>query len=364
VQCDYFDSGVCRSCTLIGVPYDAQLARLDEQTRVLLSDRITDTAWLSPVPNAEQGFRNKAKLMVAGSRGAPTLGILDGDGLGVDLRNCGLYEPGLDEAVLQFADFVAAAGFTPYDVNSRSGELKHLILTHSPDGELMARFVFRSEGQTRKLAALLEELPANTKVVTANIQPEHKAVLEGEQEVVLTQQTQLPMRVNDVVLQLGPKSFFQTSTPMAARLYATARDWVTEANPEKVVDLYCGVGGFAHHVAAPGRHVHGVELSAEAIECARLVGTPGATFEVADAAQLSVPQADLVIVNPPRRGIGELADALEASGVERIIYSSCNPQSLSRDLAQLASYDVERAQLFDMFPQTEHCEVLVALRRK
>ena len=348
----------------MGIPYDAQLARLDEQTRALLADRIAADVWLAPVPNVEQGFRNKAKLVVAGSRGAPTLGIHDGGGLGVDLRDCGLYEPGLNEAVLEFADFVGAAGFTPYNVNTRSGELKHLILTHSPDGELMARFVFRSEGQTRKLAALLGELPTNTKVVTVNIQPEHKAVLEGEQEQVLTDQTQLPMRVNDLVLQLGPKSFFQTSTPMAARLYARARDWVAGANPEMVADLYCGVGGFAHHVAAPSRQVHGVELSAEAIECARLVGTPGVTFEVADADRLAVPDADLVIVNPPRRGIGELAEALETTGVERVIYSSCNPKSLARDLARLASYEVEQVQLFDMFPQTEHCEILVLLRHE
>lgn len=362
MQCDYFDAGVCRSCTLMGTPYAEQLTALGGRTREVLREVISPEAWLPAVANAEAGFRNKAKLVVGGRRGAPTLGILDGSGNGVDLRHCGLYEPGLAEAVLAFADFVGAAGFTPYDVSTRSGELKHLILTHSPNGELMARFVFRSEGQIRKLADRLGELPGNTRVVTANLQPEHKAVLEGEQELVLSEQTHLPMPVNDVVLRLGPRSFFQTSTPMAARLYATAREWVAGIEPTRVADLYCGVGGFAHHLAAPGREVQGVELSAEAVKSARLVGTPGVSFAVADADRMEVPEVDLVVVNPPRRGIGELAQTLEGSGVERIIYSSCNPRSLAADLARLASYEVERAQLFDMFPQTEHAEVLVSLR--
>ncbi len=346
----------------MGTPYAEQLTALGGRTREVLREVISPEAWLPAVANAEAGFRNKAKLVVGGRRGAPTLGILDGSGNGVDLRHCGLYEPGLAEAVLAFADFVGAAGFTPYDVSTRSGELKHLILTHSPNGELMARFVFRSEGQIRKLADRLGELPGNTRVVTANLQPEHKAVLEGEQELVLSEQTHLPMPVNDVVLRLGPRSFFQTSTPMAARLYATAREWVAGIEPTRVADLYCGVGGFAHHLAAPGREVQGVELSAEAVKSARLVGTPGVSFAVADADRMEVPEVDLVVVNPPRRGIGELAQTLEGSGVERIIYSSCNPRSLAADLARLASYEVERAQLFDMFPQTEHAEVLVSLR--
>jgi len=347
----------------MGLPYDVQLARLEERVQDLLAPRVSAAAWLPVIPSAEAGFRNKAKLVVGGRRGAPTLGILGGDGGGVDLRQCGLYEPGLAQAVLEFADFVAAVGFTPYDVATRSGELKHLILTHSPDGEVMSRFVLRSEGQLRKLVAALGDLPAEVRVVTANLQPEHKAILEGEQETVLTEQSQLPLRVNDVTLALGPKSFFQTNTAVAAGLYATAREWAAETDPGRVVDLYCGVGGFAHHLAGPGREVLGVELSAEAVACARIPATPGVTFEVADADRMVVPEADLVVVNPPRRGIGELADALEASGVEQVLYSSCNPQSLAADLTRMPSYDVERAQIFDMFPQTEHAEVLVHLRR-
>lgn len=372
MQCDYFDAGVCRSCTWMGVPYAAQLRRLEAQIHSALAQVVSSEAWLPVVANDESGFRNKAKLVVGGRRGEPTLGILDQGGAGVDLRHCGLYETGLAQVLPQLADFVAAAGFTPYDVSTRSGELKHVIITHSPEGRLLSRFVFRSEGQIGRLRERLHELPDGVLVVTANLQPVHKAILEGPEEIVLSEAQQLPMLINDVVLQLGPKSFFQTSTPMAARLYATARAWADELEPRRVLDLYCGVGGFAHHLAAPGRVVRGVEISAEAIECARLGSRLGAAlgdrsevdFEAADASRLPDVDADLVVVNPPRRGIGDLAGALDSSGADAIIYSSCNPETLATDLSGMSAYSVVKAQVFDMFPQTDHAEVLALLRRR
>ena len=140
MQCDYFDAGACRSCTLMGTGYAAQLAAKSARLRALLDPAVPPGAWLPSQANVESGFRNKAKLAVGGRRGAPTLGILDPLGRGVDLRHCGLHEPGLAQAVPAVADLVAASGLTPYDVPTRQGELKHVLLTWSPDAELMARF--------------------------------------------------------------------------------------------------------------------------------------------------------------------------------------------------------------------------------
>ena len=166
---------------------------------------------------------------------------------------------------------------------------------------------------------------------------------------------------------------------MAEALYATARNWAEEAEPARVWDLFCGVGGFALALAAPGRQVLGVEVSAPAIDGARaaadLMGLDPALvrFEAGDARVLDpadgehiggAQRPDLLVVNPPRRGIGEqLATRIEASGVERVLYSSCNPRTLAADLAHLPSMRVVRSRLFDMFPHTEHAEVLVELVR-
>ncbi|GHG48263.1 23S rRNA (uracil(747)-C(5))-methyltransferase RlmC [Flavimobilis marinus] len=379
MQCSYFDSARCSSCTLLLQPYEEQIAGKDQRSRDLLA-AYPDLEWLPPVTSAEAGFRNKAKMVVSGTAAEPIVGILDERGLGVDLRNCPLYTPGLRAAFPALAAFITHANLTPYDVPGRRGELKHLLITESPDGELMVRFVLRSQepvSRIRKhLPALLEALP-QIRVASANLLPEHKAVLEGSRELPLTEQTALPVRMNDVTLYLRAQSFFQTNTPVAATLYRQARAWVDEAAPRSIWDLYCGVGGFALHCADDARDVVGVETSVEATASANLsrdelaLTEPGAarvTFHADDATAfaLAAPHApDLVIVNPPRRGIGPtLAGWLEsASAVRTVIYSSCNAESLARDLAAMPSFAPRRAQVLDMFPQTGHFEVLVLLER-
>ncbi len=377
MQCSYLDAGACRSCTLMGVPYAEQLAGKDRATRDLLADH-PDLRWLPPVPSPGAGYRNKAKMVVGGTVDEPTLGILDGDGHGVDLRACGICSPGLRAALPVLAAFVTRASLTPYDVPERTGELKHLLVTEAPDGGLMVRFVLRS---TEPVARLYKHLPwlltalPQVVVASANLQPAHAAVLEGERELPLTGATTLPVRLGGVDLHLPPRSFLQTNTAVASALYRQAAGWVEPLAPASVWDLYCGVGGFALHLAAAGRTVVGVETSAEAVDGARRsaddAGLAGVSFEVGDATVWALasdpatrPVPDLVVVNPPRRGIGvELAGWLEASGVQHVLYSSCHPASLARDLAVMPSLRPRVAQVLDMFPQTPHLEVLLLASR-
>ncbi|GAA2743439.1 23S rRNA (uracil(747)-C(5))-methyltransferase RlmC [Terrabacter aerolatus] len=391
MQCDYFDAGRCRSCALMGVPYAVQLADRDAHCRRVLADVAPDVAWLDPAPSAESAFRNKAKLVVGGSPGAVTVGILDRDGFGTDLRHCGLYEPGLAELVPRVADLLDDLGLEPYEVPSRRGEVKHVLLTHSPGGETMLRFVLRSQKHLAllrsRLAALQSALPG-VRVVSVNLQPEHKAVTEGEVELVLTEADVLTMPLADVELFLRPNSFFQTNTGVATALYRQARDWVALIDPSVVLDLYCGVGGFALQAAiASGRTdrvVRGLEIAPEAVASARrsaaALSAAGLTradleFTVGDATDVALlpgvgghgtgrPRSSLVVVNPPRRGIGpRLAAWLETSSAEHVVYSSCNVDSLARDLAAMPSLRAVEARLFDMFPQTSHHEVAVLLER-
>ena len=372
MRCDYYDAGACRSCTLIEQPYADQLARKQARVAELLAAHA-DLTWLEPVASAESGFRNKAKLVVGGTVDAPTLGILGPDRRGVDLRACGLHEDAVASVLPALARFVTTARLTPYDVPARRGELKHLLVTASPTGGLMVRLVLRSQeplARIRKhLPDLLAQLPQLV-VVSANLQPEHKAVLEGEREIVLTERAALAMPVGGVELSLRPQSFFQTNTDVADALYRQVGDWVDELAPRTLWDLYCGVGGFALACATPGREVLGVETSAEAVASARAAAqradTP-ARFEVGDATAYAAAAGaapELVVVNPPRRGLGpELARWLEVSGVPHVVYSSCEPDSLARDLAAMPSLRPLRARVFDMFPQTAHQETAVLLSR-
>lgn len=374
MQCHYFDAGVCRSCTLMGQPHPTQVADKQAHVAGVLAGVAPDTRWLAPWSGRESGFRNKAKLVVSGTPDSPTLGIQGAEGYGVDLRECGLYEAPVSAAIPVVAQFISRAGLRPYDVSHRSGELKFVHLTGAPSGQLMIRFVLRSEGQLgkvrRELPWLMEQLPGLV-VASVNLHPEHVASLEGQTEVMLTDAHTLPMDVAQVRLHLGVKSFFQTNTAAAAALYLQAREWVERVSPSSVLDLYCGVGGFALHAGAPGRMVTGVEVSADAIAAARRSadGAPGHRFVAGDATAYALglepaDEPDLVIVNPPRRGIGEtLATWLDASRVESVIYSSCNVDSLARDLARMPTWRVAEARLVDMFPQTRHHEVITRLER-
>ncbi|WP_457185014.1 23S rRNA (uracil(747)-C(5))-methyltransferase RlmC [Nocardioides sp. P5_E3] len=370
-RCHHYDAFRCRSCTLLGTPRGRQLSDKEAHAHTLVDSPV----WLSTVAGADTRFRNKAKMAVGGSVDAPTLGILDRDLAGVDLHDCGLHSDGLRAALDHTSGWIRDAGLVPYDVATRRGELKHVLLTESPDGELMLRLVLRStalEARVRsRLPALLERVPA-LRVVTINVQPEHKAVLEGEREIVLTDTETLPMRLaTGVTLRLGPRSFFQTNTAVAEALYDQARAWVSDLPDVRTVwDLYCGVGGFALHLAGPGREVLGVEVSADAIAAASATSAElgvAAEFVAADATAYALASdavPDLVVVNPPRRGIGpDLAGWLETSGVRHVVYSSCNAESLARDLALMPSLRPVVARVLDMFPHTTHYEVMVLLAR-
>lgn len=374
MHCDAFEEERCRSCSLIQQPHASQLAGKQARARTLL-DPFGPFNWLEPVAGAESGFRNKAKMVVAGHLDAPTLGILDANSHGVDLTDCPLYPASIQASFPILSSFIQTARLVPYDVPARSGELKYLLLVvaeHS--GELMLRFVLRSTealARIRKhLPRLLAALPA-LRVVSVNIQPRHMAILEGDQEVLLGPHATLPMRINDITLYLRPGSFFQTNTEIAAALYRQARAWVAEIRPASLWDLYCGVGGFALHCANLEREVIGIEVSDQAIASARLsrdeLGLSGVRFKVGDAtafAQSARHLPELVIVNPPRRGLGQaLCERLDRSEVRHLLYSSCNAESLARDLKRLPGFRLIRARLFDMFPHTPHFELCCLLER-
>ncbi|MDD7384694.1 MAG: methyltransferase domain-containing protein [Actinomycetaceae bacterium] len=404
MYCEYFEAGVCQSCPYIRQPNAHTFAQKTAQTAELLA-RTQDPAqpidWLEPAISDDAHFRNKAKLAVGGSVEHPTLGILDKNFQGVDLSRCLLYDPAISAAIEPLHEFVTIARLTPFDVPTNSGELKTIVIESSPSAQLMIRFVLRSTESVvrirKHLPWLTEQIPTAL-VVTANILPERKAVIDGEKEIVLTNADALPLTMGGMTLYARPQSFIQTNTAIAEQLYTQARSWIDRiaarsdhsrnaSTPEKrpltVWDLYCGVGGFGLFSAGHNRHVLGIEISNDAVESAnqsareaqldahfivgdalgtlqrvaRKRGTTGQEFDSFAA------RPDVVIVDPPRRGIGDLAPWLDEAAPAWIIYSSCNPESLARDLAQMPHYTPREARAFDMFPHTKHQEVALLLAR-
>lgn len=375
MQCEYFNAGVCTSCTQILVPYPDQLGAKDAHARQLLVEH-TSMRWLPPVASEESGFRNKAKIVVSGSYSEPTLGIVDRQGRGIDLSACALYSPEIARVIPILHELVQRAQLTPYNLATRKGELKNILVTSSASGALMVRFVLRSKKLLVAIRNQLEWLQTKAPsigLVSINLLREHIALVEGDEEIILTEQTTLPMQVNGMSLHLRPQSFFQTNTQIAEALYQQGQVWAKQKNPAHVWDLYCGVGGFALHLAQalPAASITGIEISDEAIasaqRTARELGLENLVFSAADAtafAESSASLPDLLIVNPPRRGIGsELAQWIENSGIDTVVYSSCNAVTLAKDLKKMPSYEPQEGRVFDMFPHTNHYEVAVVLER-
>ena len=375
MQCALYDAGRCRSCQWIEQPVARQLDAKMADLRTLL-EGMPVAEWCAPVSGPEQGFRNKAKMVVSGSVEKPLLGMLHRDGTPEDLTDCPLYPASFYPVFAALKPFIARAGLTPYNVARKRGELKYLLLTESQqDGGMMLRFVLRSDAKLAQLRAALPDLQAQLpqlKVITANIQPVHMAIMEGEQEIYLTGQQALAENFNAVPLWIRPQSFFQTNPQVASHLYATARDWVRALPVTHMWDLFCGVGGFGLHCATPQMKLTGIEIAPEAIACAResaqMLGLQNIQFQALDSTRFATAQGEvpeLVLVNPPRRGIGKpLCDYLSRMAPQFIIYSSCNAQSMAKDLRELPGYRISRVQLFDMFPHTAHYEVLTLLVRE
>lgn len=378
MHCHHFKAKRCLSCQWLAKPYSTQLADKQQQLTELLAN-FQPEQMLSPVASAKQGFRYKAKMVVLGSVENPILGIINAQAEQVDLADCPLYPESFAPVFALCKVFISRANLTPYDIASRRGELKYILLSQSlKSGRFMLRFVLRSKNClaaiSKHLPWLLQQLPG-LELFSVNLQPAPAAILEGPEEIVLTEQQVLAEQLNQVPLYLQPQSFFQTQPVMAASLYHTAARWAVELQQtgefKQIWDLFCGVGGFGLHLVKPGQHLMGIEIApaaiASATRSAAEMGLQNVSFQALDAAAFASAAAkapDLLVVNPPRRGLGAaLCQDIERLAPGWLMYSSCNAQTLAQDLAQLPQYQLKKVQLFDMFAHSSHYEVLTLLKR-
>lgn len=374
IHCPHFQAQRCLSCRWLDQPYAQQLAAKQSELKRLLAEFSVEE-WLEPVASPQQGLRNKAKMVALGAAHEPILGIIDANGQALSLTDCLLYPTPMQGLLKRLEHWIQQAGLPPYRLDKQKGELKYILLTHSSAcDQYMLRFVLRSEQAIPRIQAnlplLLADYP-NITVISANIQPIHMAILEGEQEIFLSEATRLPEQLNDVPLYIRPKSFFQTNPTVAAKLYQSAREWTQALQPKVIWDLFCGVGGFGLHCADANTQLTGIEIEPEAIACARdsaqALDLKHIHFQALDSSQFdktNIAPPYLVIVNPPRRGIGvELCEQLANLRPKAILYSSCNAASLAQDLARLKGYQIQRVQVFDMFAHTAHFETLVLLTK-
>lgn len=371
--CEYFDQFQCRSCSLLATSYNDQLSQKEAQLTQRL--QISQQQLLPSIPSQIQGFRNKVKLAVGLDENGITLGLVDKDFRSTDLGQCLVQNPQISLMLSPIKNFILHSKLTVFNTKTLKGELKHIIIYFNPQSqESYLRFVLRSkEAHSRMikhLAGLTEQIP-HLKVVSLNIQPSPHPILEGEEEIILTQQTHLNHILGDIHFKLSTQGFVQTNLAVSTALYQTAASWIAETKQKKFLELFSGQGAFSFFAAQNVEKALGCEINQSAVDSANLsaqkLKLPHLSFKCLDAKDIKEEilqfKPDIILANPPRRGLGLSGQLINESDAQFFIYSSCNFETLSTDIFALTQYKIVKAQIFDMFAHTEHFETLVLLER-
>jgi 23S rRNA (uracil747-C5)-methyltransferase len=379
MNCQWFLSHHCRSCELLDQSYENTLRSKEEKLKSLFPGVDLHEMKTVGLENPAAESRNKAKLAVfTDTGGLIRFGFYDSAGSPKVLEECPLHMKELNNLLPILKEKLTQYKIIPYSLKDKKGELKYVILSKSAShGEILLRFIVRSKESLDRLRImtkiLQEEIPL-IKVATVNIQPDHKAVLEGDAEIVITPESVIENKFGDVHLNLGPRSFFQVTPEIAGKLYSCAGEIIGDYKIKSFLDLFCGVGAFSYFAAKHCPKVLGVEISKEAIDCA--LSSKGLNkiqgeldfkaLDVEEFLKSSKEAFEGILVNPPRRGLNNsIIESILSQKPNFIIYSSCNSETLARDYEELKrDYKITRTQIFDMFPFTTHFETLMVFSRK
>jgi 23S rRNA (uracil1939-C5)-methyltransferase len=383
--CPYF--GRCGGCRLQHVSYAAQLRFKEKQVRDCL-DRLgglgpsIEIRPIVPAPDV-LGYRNKMEFTVGGTTGAATIGLHQADRYDVvlDIERCLLQSETMNTLLADVRREVRERELSVWQ--ARAGE----------DGEGLLRFVTLREGRNTgetmvnvvasspdvaAMAPVAESLGARVPRVSVllNVNDRKASVAVGTEEHVLFGRDHIRESLSGVTFQVSANSFFQTNTAQAEQLFALVTQACELTGAETVVDLYSGTGAISLLLARRCARVYGIELAAAAVadagRNARLNGIDNCTFlsgevrHVLPALMQDGVRPDVVVADPPRAGFHPKAlTTVAALTPARIVYVSCNPSTLARDLGELSrhGYRVDWVQPVDMFSQTPHIEAVARLTR-
>jgi 23S rRNA (uracil1939-C5)-methyltransferase len=380
--CPYF--GRCGGCRLQHIRYEAQLEFKQRQ----VVDCLTRLGGLADLPIAPilgapevYGYRNKMEFAFAEVDGRAIVGLHEAERYDaiLDIERCLLQSDRMNAVLAEVRAFVQERGWSVYRQETEQGLLRFLMLREGrATGETMVNLVTTSP-DVASARTLADRLRARCPFVTSivlNVNPKKAAVAVGVEEHPIDGNETVRERLGGLVFSISANSFFQTNTRQAERLFGIVSEYADLTGREVVLDLYAGTGAISLILAHRAGAVYGIELVPDAIEDAarnaRENGITNCTFLPGEVRHV-LPQllargvrADVVVADPPRAGFHPKAlRSLATLGARRLVYVSCNPATLARDLAALcaAGYRVTAVQPVDMFPHTPHIEVVVRIER-
>jgi 23S rRNA (uracil1939-C5)-methyltransferase len=394
-RCRYF--GVCGGCRLQNVDYRKQLEIKYRQVVDLLErvGGLLDPPVAETIPSPEQYYyRNKMEFTFGRQRWLLVEEIAGGQPLRKDFA-LGLHVPGrfdkvldLEECHLQGEESVRLVnlvrrialeeGWAPYDTLEHTGFLRNLVIRRGKQtGDWMVVVITReriAEAMDLLVRKIGEVFPTLTTFVNG-VNPHRSPVAQGEEEFVHLGDGTLRERLGDLIFRITPSAFFQPNTLQAQRLIEMVQHFVEPAEHMLVFDLYSGIGCIGLSLARRVRRVVGMESQAEAVRLAVLNARENdidnALFRQGDAVEALKPgflrthgKPDVIILDPPRVGLHpDVVEALLRVRSKRLVYTSCNPATLARDLRLLVrNYELTAVQPVDMFPQTFHIECVASLQ--
>ena len=394
--CEHY--GVCGGCKWQPLPYEKQLEFKQQQ----VIDQLTRIGHLElpeimPILGSEKTryYRNKLEFTFSNRRwilsgeDAESLSPVEKLGLGfhisgffdkvLDIKACHLQREPANALRLFIKDYAIKNDLSFFDLREQTGLLRNMIVRTTSTGQVMLIVVFAQDDQAA-IKGLLDAVKEKFTEVTSIyyiINGKRNDSISDLDAIYYSGEDCVYEQMEDIKFRISPKSFYQTNSEQAYRLYSVVREFAELQGDEIVYDLYTGTGTIGLFLSGKAKKVVGIEYVKEAIDDAKINaqnnGITNSFFYAGDMKDMLTGQfieenghPDLVVLDPPRAGIHpDVAAVLLEAAPKRMVYVSCNPASQARDLAILCEkYEITKVRPVDMFPHTHHVENVVALKLK
>ena len=394
--CEHF--GICGGCRWQPLPYDMQLKAKQQQVwDQLVRIGHLEIPDISPILPSDKTkyYRNKLEFTFSNKRwiynNEDPDSLTDEERLGLgfhvgkffdkvlDIKHCSLQPEPSNEIRLFIREYAVTHGLEFYNIRENTGFLRNIIVRNNQVGDVMLTVCFAYDDQD-KIVPMLDAIAAEFPQIKSlhyvineklndSISDLDCILYKGEDAIWET--------MGKLKFKIGPKSFYQTNSEQAYKLYSVAKEFAALTGNEVVYDLYTGTGTIAQFISDKASKVIGIEYVKEAIEDARINaeanGITNCTFFDGDMKDILTAdfirehgKPEVMIIDPPRAGMHpDVVKVIMEAAPERIVYVSCNPASQARDLAMMSPmYEITAVQPVDMFPHTMHVENVCALKLK
>lgn len=375
----------CGGCQLQHMSYNLQLQMKQNQVRsVMKKIGHLEHVPIHPIIGMDNPFhyRNKVQIPVGEKDGKLITGYYQKRSHRIveDLDTCSSQAEEINEILPEVKKLANRIGIEAYDEESHRGVLRHIMIrTGYATKETMLVLVTKTKklpGKETLIQELTDKFP-NIKSIVQNINDQRTNLILGEKTKVLWGEEYIHDNIGDLTFAISAKSFYQVNPVQTKVLYDKALEYAKLDEHDVVIDAYCGIGTISLFLAQKAKKVYGVEVVPEAIQDAKanakLNGMDNVEFVVGQAEKI-MPEwkreglnPDVIVVDPPRKGCApEFLEAMIEMEPKRIVYVSCNPSTLARDLRILedGGYRTIEVQPVDMFPNTTHVECVALLERE